>query len=210
MIAGVSSSDSLAEDHLRHRDRVLRVRPGGDRAHERLVGEREQRVHHVEVARVERLVVRLADRAAGRVELRERLRQPHEVLEVRVGRLAPLEPLADERAAVDGAERHVVAADVDRVARVARLQVELARRLRDLLEDPVGVELDELPVDLLARRLEQAIVGSCGSEVPKSMPSSLTMRRQPRSSSCMDDLVEDLVARHLVDQHGTPGVYTSE
>ena len=38
----------------------------------------------------------------------------HEVLEVGVRRLAPLQPLADERAAVDGAERHVPAADVQR------------------------------------------------------------------------------------------------
>ena len=54
--------------------------------------EREQRVDHVEVPRVERLVVRLADRPARRVELRERLREPDEVLEVLVRRLAALEP----------------------------------------------------------------------------------------------------------------------
>ena len=71
--------------------------------------------------------------------------------------------------------------------RVARLEVELARRLRDLLEDPVGVELDELSLDLLACRLEQGDRRLVRLGRPKSIPSSLTMRRQPRSSSCMDD-----------------------
>ena len=136
--------------------------------------------------RVERLVVRLADRPARRVELRERLREPDEVLEVGVRRLAALDALAHERAAVHRAERHVLAADVDVVRRVARLQVELARRLRDLLEDPVGIELDELPLDLLPRRLEQRRRRLVRLDVPKSMPSSLTMRRQPRSSSCIE------------------------
>ena len=38
---------------------------------------------------------------------------------------------------------------------IARLQVELARRLGDLLEDELGVELDQvLALDGLARRAE--------------------------------------------------------
>ena len=50
----------------------------------------------------------------------------------------------------------MVAADVHAALGVARLQVELARRLRDLLEDELGVELDEvLALDRLARRAEQ-------------------------------------------------------
>ena len=98
---------------------------------------------------VERLVVRLADRPPGRVELRERLREADEVLEVGVRRLAALDPLAHERAPVHRSERHVPAADVDVVGRIAGLQVELTRRLRHLLEDPVGIELDELAFDLL-------------------------------------------------------------
>jgi hypothetical protein len=48
----------------------------------------------------------------------------------------------------------VVAADVDAVRRVARPDVELARRLGDLLEDELGVELDVVAVDLLPRLAE--------------------------------------------------------
>src|SRR5690348_17900683 len=95
------------------------------------------------MARVERQVVRLADRPAGRVELRERMRELDEVLEVVVRRIATLEPLADERAAVDGGEDHVLAADLHAPLRVARLQLELRRRLRHLLrseERRVGKE----------------------------------------------------------------------
>jgi hypothetical protein len=72
----------------------------------------------------------------------------------------------------------VVAADVHVFRRVARLHVELARRLGDLLEDPVGVELDELALDLLAG----ARNSSSASGFMNSTPSSETMRRQPRSS----------------------------
>ena len=161
-----------------------------------------QRVDHVEVAGVERLVVRLADRPAGRVELRERLREPDEVLEVGVRRLAALDPLAHERAAVDGTERHVLAADVDVVGRVARLEVELARRLRDLLEDPVRVELDELALDLLAGRLEESdglLVGLGRPEVDAELgddaaPAAIELLHRV--------LVEDLVPRQFVDQQG--------
>ena len=117
----------LAEHDLGHRDRVARVRAGGHGAHERLVGERHQRVDHVEVTRVERLVVGLADRSARRVELRERLREPHEVLEVVVGRVPPLVPLAHERAAVDRGEDHVLAADLHAPLGVPGLERELRR-----------------------------------------------------------------------------------
>src|SRR5258708_36283610 len=100
------------------------------------------------MAGVERLVTRLADRPARRVELRERLRELHEVLEVLVHRLTALEPAAHERAAVDRAERHVPAADVDVPLGVARLQLELLRRLRHLPEDPVGIAPDAGACDL--------------------------------------------------------------
>ena len=118
-----------------------------------------------------------------------------------VRRLAALEPVADERAAVDGAEDHVLAADVHAPLGVARLQVELARRLRHLLEDPVGVELDELPLDRPGPPWRKS---SCASSCWKSTPSSQTIRRQPRSSSCHRGLVEDLVPRQFVDQHVAP------
>src|SRR5581483_382509 len=114
--------------------------------------------------------------------------------------LAAFESLAHERAAVDRAERHVVPADVNRVLRVSRLEVELARSLRDLLENPVRVELDELPVDLLAGCFEQRdalLVRLRRAEVDAELaddaaPAALELLHRR--------LVEDLVARHLVDQ----------
>ena len=72
-----------------------------------------------------------------------------QVLEVGHLGVAPDVALADERAPVHGGEHHVVAADVGRVRRVPGLEVELARRLRDLLEDELGVEPD--PVLVLER-----------------------------------------------------------
>ena len=59
-----------AEQDLGHRDGVRGVDPGDDVAHVDLVGQRLQRVDHVEVPAVERGVVGLVDHAAGRVERR--------------------------------------------------------------------------------------------------------------------------------------------
>ena len=90
-----------------------------------------------------------------------------------------------------------VAADVHAALRVARLQVELARRLRDLLEDPVWVELHELPVDVLtgiAQGVDRLVVQEVDAELaddPAPAAVELLHRR----------VVEDLVARQLVDQH---------
>ena len=141
-----------AEQDLAHRDRVGGVDARHHVAHEDLVGQRHQRVRHVEVPRVERGVVGLADHSPGRVEHVEALRQLGEVAEVVHGRVAAYLALAHERRAVDRAEGHRVAADVHGVGRVAGLDVELARRLGHLLEDEVGVEEDGVVLHPLAGR----------------------------------------------------------
>ena len=85
----------------------------------------------------------------------ERLGEPGEVAEVVHRRVAAHVAVADEGRAVDAAEGHRVAADVHGVGRVAGLDVELARRLGDLLEQEVGVEEDVVVLDPLAGRAEQ-------------------------------------------------------
>jgi len=85
----------------------------------------------------------------------------------------------------------VLPADVDVSLGVARLQLELARRLRNLLEDPVGVELHELALDLLAGRFEdreRLRVEELDSELADDPP--------PAALQLLDrGLVEDLVPR---------------
>ncbi len=82
--------------------------------------------------------------------------EPDQVLEVGHLRVAADVALADERAAVDGCEDHVVAADVGGLRRVASLQLELPRRLGDLLEDQLRVEPDAvLVLDDLAGAAQQ-------------------------------------------------------
>ena len=123
------------------------------------------------------------------------MRELDEVLEVLVGRIAPLEAVADEGAAVHGCEDHVLAADVDGALGVARLEVELGRRLRDLLQDPVRVELDQLSLDLLAcpaQVVERLLVQELDPELADD-PAPAAVELSNRG------LVEDLVARHVVD-----------
>ena len=156
MQAGVCSIASRPpKQDLAHRDGVARVLAGHHVAHVDLVGERHGRVEHVEVPGVERRVVRLGDDAADAVHHGEALRQLGEVAVVLERRLAAHVAVAHEGRAVDAGEDHVVAADVHVVGVVAGLDVELPRRLGHLREDPLGVELDVVAVDLLPRGAEQ-------------------------------------------------------
>ncbi len=122
----------------------------------------------------------------------------HEVLEVGHLRVAADVALADERTAVDRREHHVVAADVGVVGRVARLQLELARRLGDLLEDPLGVEPDAVLVlhDLprAAQELDRLGQQELDPELGDDPPPAAVERRHRV-------LGEDLVSGHAVDEH---------
>ena len=93
----------------------------------------------------------------------------------------------------------MVAADVDVVRVVARLHVELARHLRDLLEDELRVEEDRVVLDALARLAEQVerlglheLNPDLGEE---PLPALVEGRHRIRR--------EDVVARHLVDEHAS-------
>ena len=86
---------------------------------------------------------------------------------------------------------------MDRVLGIARLHVELARRLRDLLEHEVRIELDEEPVDVLTRALElrrRLRHRELDPELGDDPPPAAVERRD-------GVLGEDLVARHPVHEH---------
>jgi hypothetical protein len=118
-------------------------------------------------------------------------------LEVGHLRVAAHVALADERAAVHGRERHVVAADVRGSLGVPRLELELGRGLRNLLEDELGVEphpvlvLDGLPgaAEHLDRLRKQEL--------------DPDLRHEPPPAFVEDGhrvLAEDLVAGHGVEE----------
>ena len=147
--------------------------------------------------RVERGVVRLADHAAGAVQLGERLSQLGEPPEVVHRRVAAHVALTHERRAVDTAEDHAVATDVHGVGRVAGLHVELARRLGHLLQHPVGVELHVVALDGLPRgseELERLRLHELDADLGHDPAPALVedVHRIGR---------EDLVTRHLVEEH---------
>ena len=129
----------------------------------------------------------------------KRLRELGEVAVVLQGAFPAHVALADERRAVDAREDHVVAADVDVVVVVARLDVELTRRLgRPARGSSPGSE------HLLSSTFWPAARNrSSASGFMNSTPISDTIRRQPRSSVAIGLLGEDLVARHPVDEHRT-------
>ena len=190
---------AAAEQDLAHPDRVGGIRAARHRSHVGLVGQGLKREHHVEVARVQRPVLGLADRAAGRVELGEGLGEADEVLEVGHLRVAADVALADEGAAVDRREHHVVPADVRGVGGIAGLELELARRLGDLLEDELGVEADAvLVLDDLARFLQQV---HCLGE--QELDPDLGYEPPPAAIDHGHRVfAEDLVAGHGVDEQG--------
>ena len=196
---GLLDDVAPAEQDRGHGDRVGRVDARHHVAHVDLVGQRLQGEGHVEVAAVERGVVRLAHHAAGRVQHAVRLGEPREVLEVRHRRVAAYGALADERRAVDGAERHRVAADVDVVVVVARLDVELARRLRDLREHELGIEEDLVLLDPLPGLTEQgegAVVHELHADLAhQASPPGVQLRHRV--------FREHLVARHAVAEHAS-------
>ena len=158
MVAGVRSIVSRPPKRISVMASVsCGVHAGDDVAHVDLVGERLQREGHVEMPRVQRRVLRLADDPARRVEHGEALGEAGEVAEVVHRGVAAHLALAHERRPVDGAERHGVVADVHAVRGVAGLHVERPGRLGDLLEHEVGVEPDDALVvlDLLPGLAEQ-------------------------------------------------------
>jgi hypothetical protein len=161
------------------------------------LSERLERERHVEVARVERAVARLADDPAGSVDLREGVGELHEPLEVVHRRLAPDVPLAHERAPIDGGEDHCLTAESDAVLGVAGLEVERRRRQRDLLEHELRVEEHDLALDALARGPQQGdrlpVVERDPDVGEDPAPAPLQGRDRVR--------VEDLEARHAVDEH---------
>jgi hypothetical protein len=186
-----------AEQDLGHADGVGRVRPGDHVAHVDLVGQRLQRVDHVQVPGVERGVVRLADHPACRVQFVIGLGQHGQLAEVLHGGVPAHVALAHERAAVHRAEHHVVAADVHVVGRVAGLHVELARRLRHLLEHELRVELHHVAVHVLARLGEQLNgfgLGELDADLGDD-PAPAAIEHRHRVGG------EDLVPRHRVDEH---------
>jgi hypothetical protein len=149
------------------------------------------------VAGVERGVVRLADDAAGRVHHGVRLGELGEVAEVVHRRVASDITFAEERRPVDRTEGHRVAADVHVVLGVARVDVELLRRLGDLLEDEVGVEEDGVLLDALSRLAEQ-LERAFGHELDADLghdppPTRVELRHRVGG--------EHLVARHRVAEH---------
>ena len=110
--------------------------------------------------------------------------------------------LAHERRAVDRAERHRVAADVDVVLGVAGLDVELPRRLRHLLQHEVGVEEDRVvldPLPGLAEQLERAVVHELDADLGHQPAPALVEGRHRLGG-------EHLVARHPVAEHRTSWV----
>ncbi len=91
----------------------------------------------------------------------------------------------------------MLAADVHAALGIARLQVELARRLGDLLEQEVGVEAHAVALHRLpgaTEELERLVAPELDAELRDDAPPA-TLERRERL------LAEDLVARHSVDQH---------
>ena len=106
------------------------------------------------MARLDVQVGRLADRVAGRVELVDHLRETHEVPEVVDRRVSPDAGLAHEGRALTRAEGHAIGGELQAATLAPAAQHERARCLPHLLEHPLGIELHDVVLDVLAGRAE--------------------------------------------------------
>ena len=139
---------AAAKHNRRHLDRVARVFLGDHAAHEGHVRPADVGVDHVEVARLERQILRLDDGATGAVDLRGGLGHLVEVREVLDGGTptAAVE-VGDEGRAIDRRVDHMVATDGHGVLGIARLHLEGRRDLLDLLLDKGRFEVDPVFLD---------------------------------------------------------------
>jgi hypothetical protein len=127
------------EQHTAHLDGIGSARGSGDRAHKRLVGMAHVRVHHVQVALVDRQVDRFAHRAAGMMQPRRQIAELDEIAEVLVRAVAaPALQIHHERRSVGGREHRMTAADLNAARGVACVLGELPRRAaaHDLARQP--------------------------------------------------------------------------
>jgi hypothetical protein len=118
-------------------------------------------------------------------------------VEVLEGAVPAHVPLPDERRPVDRAERHRVAADVDRVLGVAGGDVELAGRLGDLLEHEVRVQEDRVvldPLTGLGEQRQRAVAHELHADLAHQPAPALVEGRHRV-------LAEDLVPGHPVAEH---------
>jgi len=128
-----------AEEDSAHLDGIGRSRRGRDRSHERFVGPAHVRVHHIEVALVDRRIHRLAYRAAGVVQPGGEVSELHEVAKILQGAVAPAPiEVGYERRAVRGSENGGGAADAHAARGITRVLNELAwcRAANDLAGEP--------------------------------------------------------------------------
>ncbi len=152
------------------------------------------------MARVERCVVRLADDAAGRIQLGKALGEHREFSKILERSLVALVASAYERRTVHPTEDHRVAADVNVVLWVARLDIELAWGFGDLFHDELRIKPDRLTLDLLA---------CLGEELGRFWLDELdAYLGHDASPAPIEDFNgvgrEQFVPSHLVDEHRHP------
>ncbi len=148
--------------------------------------------------RVVRQVGRLARDQPRRVDLVERVPELDEPLQVGDRAVAALGAVEHERRAGDAAEHHVVAAEHDVAGRVAGVHRELARRLRDLLEQEVGVESHDAVVRHVLARVAQPLLRL------RQVEADADLRHQPAPAALegVHRLVgQDVVAGHAIHEH---------
>ena len=181
LISEIETGDSgsaPAEQDLAHRDRVARVLGGDHRAHVRLVGQRLQRVDHVEVARVERRGRRA--RRSCRPASRARRRT------ARAGRSSRSRPSSRRgarrpRARTAGRRRRRRPCGRRRCGASAPGCAPARSNSRGALATCSSTKSGSRKTLLSSTRWPAARKYSTASGSMNSMPSSETIRRQPRS-----------------------------
>ena len=148
------------------------------------------RIDHLEMPLVDRQIDRLAQRAAGMVDIGTEIGEFDEILEVLDRPVAaPLVEIVDEGRAVIGREHHRVAADDDVAFGISRMLHVTRRRGRAKLSRQAPRKPHALALDVAARRAEEV---ERAGEVAKFDADLL----QERLRVALDDF-EPLRAQHF-------------
>ena len=144
------------EDDPRHLDGVLCARPGGHRAHERLVAVAHMRIDHFKVTFIHRQIDGFTDCAARMMHMRRHISEFYEILEIFNRAIATtIVEIMHERRTIDRREDGVLATNLNATCGVAGMLRVMRRNCCDELLCKTAWETHAFALDVASRVFQE-------------------------------------------------------